>query len=381
MNLPVHPFGIVSAWVTLSLLSSLGSAAGGATAPDDTRPPLVTWPSSQSNRQPRLSFGMASTLTFPANSVDKSRPRLAILFPRANRRVEGETLTALGKARDDVGVVAVHYQLNGAGWELATTTNNWTNWTAELTLRTGVNTLQAWAVDAVGNYSLTNTVKFVRSSSSQTDLAPSSLAGFQAQFTTLLVQNASLLGFGETNYSTIGQETEVGAYTYTKLDGQTAFLTKLPIAPPSRLQALTTNAVLSFTSYNQAHYLNTNQNGTTPIGFLVFSVALDAAPASLVGKTLRLRSPQESFTLRLSTGTFSGTSGAGAALAGSYTYSQQSPIGGLLVLSWTAPASRAGSVSYLVLSFSSSAGGRFDAEQFDAAMTELGTGAGSFSLR
>ena len=65
-----------------------------------------------------------------------------------------------GKAGDNVAVGTVYYSLNGSGWTAATTANNWTNWTANLTLTPGTNTVQAYAVDTSGNLSPTNTVKF-----------------------------------------------------------------------------------------------------------------------------------------------------------------------------------------------------------------------------
>ena len=58
--------------------------------------------------------------------------------------------TVTGKAGDNVAVGAVYYSLNGSGWTAATTGNNWTNWTANLTLTPGTNTVQAYAVDTSG---------------------------------------------------------------------------------------------------------------------------------------------------------------------------------------------------------------------------------------
>jgi hypothetical protein len=63
-----------------------------------------------------------------------------------------------GKAGDNVAVGTVYYSLNGSGWTAATTGNQWTNWTADVTLTPGPNTIQAYAVDTSGNYSPTSSV-------------------------------------------------------------------------------------------------------------------------------------------------------------------------------------------------------------------------------
>jgi len=69
--------------------------------------------------------------------------------------------TASGKAKDNVGVSNVWVQFNGAGWNAATSSNEYSNWTAAgPALLTGGNLVQAYAVDAAGNVFLTNTVKF-----------------------------------------------------------------------------------------------------------------------------------------------------------------------------------------------------------------------------
>jgi hypothetical protein len=54
-------------------------------------------------------------------------------------------------------VTNVSYQLNGGDWLAVATTNGWTNWTAAVTLVPGTNVVKAFAEDATGNRSLTNT--------------------------------------------------------------------------------------------------------------------------------------------------------------------------------------------------------------------------------
>ena len=54
-------------------------------------------------------------------------------------------------------VASVWYQVNSNGWQEAAGT---TNWAAEVPLVPGGNTVQAYAVDASGNYSRTNSVSF-----------------------------------------------------------------------------------------------------------------------------------------------------------------------------------------------------------------------------
>jgi uncharacterized repeat protein (TIGR02543 family) len=75
--------------------------------------------------------------------------------------VTNALLTVAGKASGKVAVTNVCYQLNGGtNWYSASTTNKYTNWTAQVTLSPGANSVAAFAVDADGNPSLTNTVKF-----------------------------------------------------------------------------------------------------------------------------------------------------------------------------------------------------------------------------
>ncbi|MGO8674989.1 MAG: Ig-like domain-containing protein [Limisphaerales bacterium] len=106
---------------------------------------------------------LAASLLAPAAAQAAAAPRpvLIITYPTVNLSVTNPVITVSGKASDKTGVTNVFYQVNGTGWTQAATTNGWTNWTARVTLTNlGANTLQAFAVDAGTNYSLTNTVKF-----------------------------------------------------------------------------------------------------------------------------------------------------------------------------------------------------------------------------
>src|SRR5205823_1456113 len=95
-----------------------------------------------------LAFVMASNLTFTANFVDVMRPVNIISYPAVNQRVTNAAIALAGKAKDNVGVTGVWYQIDGADWNLAITTNGWTNWTAaDSALLSGANLAQAFATD------------------------------------------------------------------------------------------------------------------------------------------------------------------------------------------------------------------------------------------
>jgi hypothetical protein len=122
---------------------------------------FTNWTGSLTTNSATLHFTMQTNLAFTANFADVAKPTVSIVTPKANQQETNGTFTATGKASDNVAVAAVYYALNGSPWTTATTNNNWTNWSANLTLIPGTNTVQACAVDTSGNRSTTNTVRFV----------------------------------------------------------------------------------------------------------------------------------------------------------------------------------------------------------------------------
>jgi hypothetical protein len=97
----------------------------------------------------------------PSAVWDTTRPTLAITAPTIGQRLTNALMTVQGRASDNAQVADVFYQLNADGWNLASSTNGWTNWMATVTLKPGTNVIQAYAVDVAGSASSTNTVTIV----------------------------------------------------------------------------------------------------------------------------------------------------------------------------------------------------------------------------
>ena len=85
---------------------------------------------------------------------------MSITNVTAGMSVSNAAFTVQGKAGDNWQVADVFCSLNGGDWSNAATTNNWTNWSAAVTLVPGTNAIAVYAVDPGGVVSLTNTVSF-----------------------------------------------------------------------------------------------------------------------------------------------------------------------------------------------------------------------------
>ena len=110
-----------------------------------------------------LQFMMESNLTLLATFVETSRQTLLITAPTNNQHLTNAIAYITGTNSDNWGVSGVWYRLNSNAWNSVTTTNSYTNWTQTVTLLSGTNTVNAYAINLGGNYSLTNSVSFVSS--------------------------------------------------------------------------------------------------------------------------------------------------------------------------------------------------------------------------
>jgi RHS repeat-associated protein len=120
----------------------------------------TNWSGGVTSTAPALHFIMQSNLTLRANFVDVTKPTIGISSPVANQRWSNAVFTVKGTAKDNVHVSNVWCLTNGV-WGSANLGSGGTNWAINVTPVPGTNTVKAYAEDAAGNKSLTNSVKFI----------------------------------------------------------------------------------------------------------------------------------------------------------------------------------------------------------------------------
>ena len=287
---------------------------------------FTNWTGDVSTNSATVKFQMATNLTLTANFADVSKPTVSIVTPTSNQQWTNGTFSVTGKAGDNVAVSAVYYSLNGSAWTVAATANNWTNWTANLTLTPGTNTVQAYASDTSGNLSTTNKVTFAYKT------APNSFAGL------LGAVNEDgggtfYLCFGTStfsqNSSSANYDNGVGNYTYQQLTPSTAQLTFTYTAPPN-VSGVKTVALLTFITNNQCLFMNRSNVANT--GTIRFSAAPNWAPTSVNGKASALIAEGQLTTLGFASSTLTITNADGQVTNGNYSFKQYSPLGALLTV-------------------------------------------------
>jgi hypothetical protein len=120
-------------------------------------------------------FQVGEDESFVAHFEDEAPPKVNITTPTANEKIATAALTVKGTDSDNAGVAAVYYKLNTNDWQLASTSNNFKTWFANVTLAPkSTNLLSAYAVDTSGNASTNGPVRFFCTSSG---IAAASLEG------------------------------------------------------------------------------------------------------------------------------------------------------------------------------------------------------------
>jgi hypothetical protein len=186
----------------ISFAAATAQLTGTPTAPGD----FVFTITVTDSKQP----AQTATKEFIWHVVDVQPPVLTITAPTAGQFWSNAVFTVNGTVTDDGPVAAVSYQLNGGAWNPPQTANGWSNWTATVTLVGGTNTVRAYAVDAGGNISLTNSVNFVYVVSDRLTLVINPLAGG----TVTGVLNGQLLAINQA-YSATAQSNGTGGFVFT----------------------------------------------------------------------------------------------------------------------------------------------------------------------
>jgi hypothetical protein len=197
---------------------------------------------------PTLRFVMQSNLLLQANFVDTSKPVVAITNMTSGMLVSNAAFTMIGTATDNVAVASVFVSLSNSvintGYALATTVNNWANWSTNETLAPGTNTLRAYAVDASGNISTTNIANVVYVVSAILTVSTNGLGSLNPNY------NQALLQVGK-NYSITA--TPATGFMFTNWTGGT----NLP------LSFITNGATVQFAMVSNlmlhATFLDTNR--------------------------------------------------------------------------------------------------------------------------
>jgi hypothetical protein len=113
---------------------------------------------------PSLTFMMQSNLAIQANFVDTNRPTFAITNPPANTRFTNTTVTVRGNLTDNGPVAGYYWRFGSNVWTAVAATNpvpGTISWNVSVNPAVGTNVFSAYAADAAGNFSLTNTLSLI----------------------------------------------------------------------------------------------------------------------------------------------------------------------------------------------------------------------------
>ncbi|MFO1477371.1 MAG: PQQ-dependent sugar dehydrogenase, partial [Verrucomicrobiota bacterium] len=340
------------------------------------------WSGATNSSRPGLKFVMASNLVFTAHFRDVQAPSLVILSPRVNQSVSTAPFTGVARASDNTAVDSTWLALNGLSYFPGSSLDG-TNWTADFLPNSGANVLQGWAVDAAGNVSRTNTVKFNYQPVLSADWAPDTLSGLGAAW---FADGEDQPGLSFDAY-TCAQGADptnevytIGAYAYTKLDTNLATLTLTVIGPPSQTnRSPVATGTIQFTNAYSGVF--TNDDGP---GRIRFYMETNRAPASISGKTFAGNdtSGTNRVSLKFSSVLFGGSTQVGSAnvpLMGGYSFRRYSPVDGVIMLGYsTGPV---GEWSYVQLHFVTATGGTYFSGTFTMPGLLVDARAGVFSLK
>jgi len=170
-----------------------------------------------------ITNGTATTDSGVYKFKEKGSPTLTITSPKSTTSsVSNEFPVITGTTKDKVPVAGVYYQLNGADWAPANSTNSWATWFASVTLTDGPNTLRAYAVDISGSAYTNALLKFKFIPSAVLDLKTNGL-GFVTPN-----DGGKLLAI-KTNYTLTATPGKNWIFSSWVASGSTNFVSNTPV--------------------------------------------------------------------------------------------------------------------------------------------------------
>jgi exopolysaccharide biosynthesis protein len=312
----------------------------------------------------KVTFTMTEGLSVSANFQDTTPPTLAITDPKASENYSNATITVTGTAKDNVAVAEVNVQINGGGWVTATGT---TAWSVGLPVLAGANTVEAYAVDAAGNNSKTNEVKFT-GYPPQANWAPNAVTNSiiimvpfypDTEAPHYACFSATSFTFSDTNSSF--QDSCIGNYAYFPWNTNYAVLQAAVTAPPS-LNGYDVNFDLAFTNFNLGFYTN---EVTGEIGTFSIAPAQQLLPASWAGKTFTLKPGDSTIpeSITFTSGSTWEIKWAILKWSGTYVVDNVSPIGALFSLDIT--STETPETLYLQMTLTSASAGIYEDSKYE----------------
>jgi hypothetical protein len=363
---------------------------------------LQSWTDASNNvvsTKATLKFIMASNLTFVANFGDVARPTIIVKNTTTNTDGVANHFYVNGTASDNVGVSNVFYQLSTVAatpttWQTATGS---THWSASVSLSPGLNYFYAYAVDVNSNSSKMFNGQITYNSARQ------GLSGQFAAATDTSGNSLFTIAFDKNTFSVASRDSSVingvGSYTYVSY-GYGANLKLTYAAPPSAKAKtaktartvglyfstpasasfstptmITTNLVVLTTNNTviTTNLVSTNMT-VNETGNLQFSSAANLAFANASNQLIWTAGSEGNADGLL----FHKTTYTSQALlsadtnAGTYTYTQYSPVGSLFKLTGS------NDTSYVVATFADTNHGSYYEENYTASGETNGTDNGHF---
>ena len=318
---------------------------------------IVTDTSTNLSNNPSLTFTMVTNLVITANFQDITAPTITIALPKANAKESNATVNVSGTAMDNFDLAGYGVRINGSNWITGIVSGTAANWAVDnLPVQRGNNILDAYAMDAAGNISKTNSINFT--GELPPDWAPVSIV----ESTVLVTPDSGdpiTVSFGTNTFSqtdTNGPgDSGTGSYAYSQLATNLANLQVTLLSPTNKG---TQDILLNFTNLNAGTFSNLD---SADLGTFSIVPAATLLPSSWTGHTFTATDVGDSTTtVKITSKTELTVTESGSSTTENYVVTNASPNSAMFVV--TDPQS--GKTTYFQPTFFSKTGGNYEVNNF-----------------